>query len=148
MLLALFQVKKEDSFTKETVTNEPAKPSLDLAFKEGQTIRVNLNIDRKKDKPSRPGGTGLGASPLLLPPPPGASSAPALRPAPASVISPVSAAAPLSNIDLLGGLESAPVSSIGIGASPLTPVDNNDPWGDFTSAPSTQTMKSGSWEQF
>ncbi len=122
----------------------PPKPSLDLAFKEGQTIRVNLNIDRKRDKPAaRTGGINLGASPLLLPPPPGASSVSAIRPASNSVISPINAA-PTSNFDLLGGFDSAPVSTGG--APSLTPVDNGDPWGDFTSAPST--MKSGSWEQF
>jgi hypothetical protein len=77
-------VKKEETFSQETSaegpsSSAPSKPSLDLAFKEGQTIRVNLNIDRKKEKPAaRSGGAGLG----LLPPPPGAPSLPALRPAP------------------------------------------------------------------
>ena len=152
----LFQVKKEESLLKEGFDapgaddpfsgSSPAKPSLDLAFKEGQTIRVNLNIDRKKDRPvARAGGLNLGAGPLLLPPPPGAASVPAVRPAPNSVISPISSA-PASNFDLLGGLDATPVSSGG--SSTLTPVDNSDPWGDFTSAPSSSTLKSGSWEQF
>lgn len=149
------QVKKEETLMKEGLGTAgagddpfgnaaPPKPSLDLAFKEGQTIRVNLNIDRKRDKPAaRTGGINLGASPLLLPPPPGASSVSAIRPASNSVISPINAA-PTSNFDLLGGFDSAPASTGG--APSLTPVDNGDPWGDFTSAPST--MKSGSWEQF
>jgi len=150
------QVKKEETLLKEGFdapasdypfgATSPGKPSLDLAFKEGQTIRVNLNIDRKKDRPvARSGGLAVGAGPLLLPPPPGAvpASTPAVRPAP-SVISPVS-----SNFDLLGGLDSSvPVGSSGTSSSTLTPVDNGDPWGDFTSAPSSTTLKSGSWEQF
>lgn len=148
-------MKKEESLLKEGFDapgaddpfggTSPAKPNLDLAFKEGQTIRVNLNIDRKKERPVARAGVNLGAGPLLLPPPPGASSLPVVRPAPNSVISPVSAT-PSSNFDLLGGLDSAPVSTGG--SSSLSPVDNSDPWGDFTSAPSSSTLKSGSWEQF
>ena len=34
------QLKKEDQFCKEAV--EDPKPNLDLAFKEGQTIRINI----------------------------------------------------------------------------------------------------------
>ena len=126
------------------------KPSLDLAFKEGQTIRVNLNIERntKKERPAGRGGLALGAGPLLLPPPPGAGVTPSAPSAPSSVISPVSAAAPSNDLfDLLGGLEERPGSS-GSGAPSSLAVDNSDPWGDFTSAPSTTTVKSGSWEQF
>ena len=32
--------KKENQFTKEAT--EPTRPNLDLAFKEGQTIRINI----------------------------------------------------------------------------------------------------------
>jgi len=114
-----------------------------LAFKEGQTIRVNLNIERNTKKDKSAVKTGLGAGPLLLPPPPGAASIPIARPAPSSVISPVSA--PSNDLfDLLGGLEDRPSGA----PNSVPAVDNSDPWGDFTSAPSTQTVKSGSWEQF
>ena len=34
------QLKKENQFTKEAT--EPTRPNLDLAFKEGQTIRINI----------------------------------------------------------------------------------------------------------
>ena len=34
------QLKKENQFTEEA--KEPPKPNLDLAFKEGQTIRINI----------------------------------------------------------------------------------------------------------
>ena len=53
-------------------TTEDNLPKLDLKFKEGQTIKVNLNIAKKsssKPKASKTQGTGI-----LLPPPPGASS--------------------------------------------------------------------------
>lgn len=147
------QVKKEEAFSKESLdfgggapgstdgfgSGPSSKPSLDLAFKEGQTIRVNLNIERNAKKDKSAVKTGLGAGPLLLPPPPGAASIPIARPAPSSVISPVSA--PSNDLfDLLGGLEDRP----GGAPNSVPAVDNSDPWGDFTSAPSTQTVKSGS----
>ena len=160
-LAIFFQVKKEEAFSKESLdfgggapgstdgfgSGPSSKPSLDLAFKEGQTIRVNLNIERNAKKDKSAAKTGLGAGPLLLPPPPGATSipaAPTARPAPSSVISPVSAAPSNDLFDLLGGLEERPSGA----PNSVPAVDNSDPWGDFTSAPSTQTMKSGSWEQF
>ena len=52
-------------------TTEDNLPKLDLKFKEGQTIKVNLNIAKKsssKPKASKTQGTGI------LLPPPGASS--------------------------------------------------------------------------
>ena len=58
-------VKKEEQISKEN--NEP-QPQLDLAFKEGQTIKVNINIpksDKARPAKGRPAG-GLG----MLPPPP------------------------------------------------------------------------------
>lgn len=56
------------------LTSEDAGPKLDLKFKEGETIKVNLNIS-KKTSTSRPkvkSTGGLGG--ILLPPPPSASS--------------------------------------------------------------------------
>lgn len=138
------QVKKEEAFSKETPeSGGPGKPSLDLAFKEGQTIRVNLNIasSTKKDK-----GASKGASSLILPPPPGSAlSAAAPRPAPKSpaVISP--ATTPSNNVVDLLDLDPL---SLGSSAPKTLSPDSGDPWGDFTSAPSNQTMKSGSWEAF
>jgi hypothetical protein len=109
-----------------------------------------LNIERntKKERPTGRGGLALGAGPLLLPPPPGAGLTTSVPSTPSSVISPVSAAAPSNDLfDLLGGLEERPGSS-GSGAPSSLAVDSSDPWGDFTSAPSSTTLKSGSWEQF
>ncbi|XP_017490258.1 PREDICTED: NECAP-like protein CG9132 [Rhagoletis zephyria] len=66
---------ESDSSGKEA---ESSAPKLDLGFKEGQTIKVNLNIGKKSaaSKP-RPKGN-LGAGGILLPPPPGANKAHAL----------------------------------------------------------------------
>ena len=96
-----------------------SKPQLDLAFKEGQTIKVtftpkslsleqrflsqvNINIPKSdKSRPRAKGGAGL------LPPPPGGVGA--IKPPPAaapgaSSLTPLSS--PISNsVDLLGGLD-------------------------------------------
>uniref|UniRef100_L7M5I5 NECAP PHear domain-containing protein n=1 Tax=Rhipicephalus pulchellus TaxID=72859 RepID=L7M5I5_RHIPC len=54
--------------------SDPTQPHLDLSFKEGQTIKINMNIGKSGSGKSRPraptsgsGGGGIG----LLPPPPG-----------------------------------------------------------------------------
>ncbi|KAL3244225.1 hypothetical protein MRX96_018852 [Rhipicephalus microplus] len=76
--------------------SDPAQPHLDLSFKEGQTIKINMNIGQKsgsgKSRPRAPtsgsGGGGIG----LLPPPPGGVKLPpptsqlssGLRPPPSS----------------------------------------------------------------
>ncbi|GLV34214.1 uncharacterized protein CBL_00144 [Carabus blaptoides fortunei] len=60
------------------ISEEPNQPELDLRFKEGETIKINMKITKKdgSDVATRPkprGGGGLG----LLPPPPGGSKLPA-----------------------------------------------------------------------
>merc|ERR1712130_822147 len=96
-------VTKEAEIAKEDVSS---KPQLDLAFKEGQTIKVNINIP-KSDK-SRSRGKGGGG---ILPPPPGVSAIKAPPSAPgASSLTPLSS--PVSNsVDLLGGLDLSPSPS-------------------------------------
>ncbi|KAH9376588.1 hypothetical protein HPB48_002541 [Haemaphysalis longicornis] len=52
--------------------SDPSHPQLDLSFKEGQTIKINMNIGKSGSSKSKPrssssSGGGLG----LLPPPPG-----------------------------------------------------------------------------
>ena len=98
-----------------------SKPQLDLAFKEGQTIKVtfnrksisleqhflsqvNINIPKSdKSRPRAKGGAGL------LPPPPGGVGA--IKPPPASATAPGASSltplsSPISNsVDLLGGLD-------------------------------------------
>lgn len=63
-------VKKE-----KQATSEPDAPQLDLSFKEGETIKINMKITKKdgsevSSRPKPKSGGGLG----LLPPPPGGSS--------------------------------------------------------------------------
>lgn len=73
------QLKKENQFTKEAT--EPTRPNLDLAFKEGQTIRINIPSKTGEAKGggaiSRPkGATAKGSmGGIVLPPPPGGASA-------------------------------------------------------------------------
>jgi len=154
-------VKKEEQISKENL--EPQQ-KLDLAFKEGQTIKVNINIpksDKAKTGKSKIGG-GLGMLPPppaggIKPPPsatsnnanviPGASN---LTPLSSPVDPPVSSvigSSSSSNIDLLcdlGGLDlSAPASS----SSAPAPTKSDDPWGDFASADSG-SKTSGNWVQF
>jgi len=138
-------VKKEEKISKEVL--EPG-PQLDLAFKEGQTIKVNINIP-KSDKSKTRGKTGgLGGG--LLPPPPAGS----IRPPPgaAGQIPGTSNLTPLSspveqkpvigsNIDLLGDL-----GGLDLNPAPAA-ARSDDPWGDFTSA-EANTKSSGNWVQF
>merc|ERR1719483_1090809 len=69
-------VKKEDEILKEDKTPQP---QLDLAFKEGQTIKVNINIPKSDKVKAR----SKGASGLLLPPPPGGGLG--VKPPPAAI---------------------------------------------------------------
>lgn len=146
-------------------------PQLDLAFKEGQTIKVNINIP-KSDKSKTRGKTGgLGGG--LLPPPPagsirppaGAASQTSLGSSQVGEDSPdlscencnlqipgTSNLTPLSspveqkpvigsNIDLLGDL-----GGLDLNPAPAA-ARSDDPWGDFTSA-EANTKSSGNWVQF
>jgi len=154
------QIKKEEGFTKEA--DEPPGPKLDLAFKAGQTITINIPKDgaatTAKARPKTSGG-GLG-----LPPPPGGIKLPPPSAAAASFGGTAAAAAPSSASltplqspssnsslgDLLGDFGAAP-------APPAAPAASNsaaaaadgggDMWGDFTSA-SVEVKSSGNWEQF
>jgi len=155
-------VKKEDEILKEDKTPQPL---LDLAFKEGQTIKVNINIpksDKVKVK-SKGGATGM-----LLPPPPGGGMG--IKPPPAALdnnntIPGTSNLTPLSspvesrpvigssNIDLLcdlgglGGLEINPAPAPAPAIAPAAVPSNDDPWGDFTTA-ENDAKSSGNWVQF
>ncbi len=139
-------VKKETALATET----PAV-NLDLAFKEGQTIRINIpknkDVSGAKARPGATAGGGPGGGFLPPPPggvkkppqPPGAASLTPMRspssedPQPKSVIG----CETVSNVDLLGDLLQQPPSS------------SDDPWGDFTSASTGQTASSsGNWVQF
>ncbi|KAG9355798.1 hypothetical protein JZ751_000640 [Albula glossodonta] len=64
-------VKQENEISKHSQLPDTG-PKLDLGFKEGQTITLNIGQNRKRDKPRPMGSSGLG----LLPPPPGGKIAP------------------------------------------------------------------------
>lgn len=54
--------------------SDPSHPQLDLSFKEGQTIKINMNIGKSgsgKSKPRSASSAGAGGGLGLLPPPPG-----------------------------------------------------------------------------
>ncbi|KAI1301789.1 Adaptin ear-binding coat-associated protein 1 [Halotydeus destructor] len=58
-------VEKQDEIDKGISQEDPNVPKLDLKFKEGQTIKVNLNLGKKTSRPKPKGTSGI------LPPPPG-----------------------------------------------------------------------------
>ncbi|XP_033015209.1 adaptin ear-binding coat-associated protein 2 isoform X2 [Lacerta agilis] len=65
-------VKQQSELAKQAL-NPDQGPKLDLGFKEGQTIKLNIANVKKKDgssSASRPRATGSGG-PSLIPPPPG-----------------------------------------------------------------------------
>lgn len=114
-------VKKE-----KQISEEPSGPALDLGFKEGETIKINMKITKKeggegnsKGKAKLPGAGGLG----LLPPPPSGKLPPPPGSSPAG--SPAHAPKPDSS--------------------------SGDSWGDFKSAPSSEQQPqttNNSWVQF
>lgn len=147
-------IKKEVEILQEDKT---AKPLLDLAFKDGETIKVNINVPKRdKTKPARTAGLG---GPLLPPPPGGSSTRPT---AAASQVLRPAAVPPLSNpstptgpppqpaVDLLcdlSGLDLGP-SSGGSTAVVAAAAASDDPWGDFASADGGAAKPSGNWVQF
>ncbi|XP_065326361.1 adaptin ear-binding coat-associated protein 1 [Pelmatolapia mariae] len=64
-------VKQETELSKNAQLGDSG-PKLDLGFKEGQTITLNIGQGKKRDKPRPQGSGGFG----LLPPPPGGKIAP------------------------------------------------------------------------
>ncbi|XP_064460615.1 NECAP-like protein CG9132 [Ornithodoros turicata] len=140
---------------------ESNQPQLDLSFKEGQTIKINMNIGKKSgtSKP-KPRGSATGSSGLgLLPPPPGGVKLPAAPSAKAPPSSPASGPALPTNSQqhAIGNLLdlSPPKESH---AAELDSGPNaaaaGDPWGDFTSAAGATTATNaeppaqGAWIQF
>jgi len=103
-------LNKTKEFEKEGETGECDKPRLDLSFKDGQTIKINMKIGKKdsddgKVAAPRPKARAMGLS--GLPPPPGAVRIPA----------------PASASHLLIGVDET-----------QAPSGSQDLWGDFTSA--------------
>ena len=137
--------------------NLEPQPQLDLAFKEGQTIKVNINIPKSDKAKAAKGKTGGGLG--ILPPPPvggikppptnnnvsgipGASSlTPLSSPVDPSQASTVIGKASSSNLDLLCDLGGLDLNK------PASAPTSDDPWGDFASA-DNGAKTSGNWVQF
>lgn len=140
-----FNVTLQDYFKKEKVVEEianeePAVP-LDLGFKAGQTIKINLGNKSTGDRPKPKVGGSIG----LLPPPPG-SITPLLAPPPAC--SPAHQTVPSQQSQTL------PLFNQQSFAPP--PVQQNQPattqqgdWGDFSSSNSSNSNSGGgNWVSF
>ncbi|XP_028164267.1 NECAP-like protein CG9132 [Ostrinia furnacalis] len=114
---------------KEQEGEQAPQQNLDLGFKDGETIKINMKITKKDgsegSKPRRGVGSGLGGG--LLPPPPGGSGS-RLPPPPSP--------------------QHAPSPSSAVAAAPV-----NSDWGEFNSAsaPSqkpTTPANQQNWVQF
>ncbi|XP_028834823.1 adaptin ear-binding coat-associated protein 1-like [Denticeps clupeoides] len=144
-----FNVALQDHFKWVKQDNEISKqaqapdlgPKLDLGFKEGQTITLNIGQAKKKEKSRPQGSGGFG----LLPPPPGGKIS---SPAPNSSSSHDAVdSATGSLLDLDTNSSSAIVQS-----SQTNP--SSDLWGDFSTSesclpqPVEPESSSTSWVQF
>ncbi|KAM8927890.1 adaptin ear-binding coat-associated protein 2 [Pelodytes ibericus] len=117
-------VKQQTEFAKQAQNPDPG-PKLDLGFKEGQTIKINIaNIKKKEGVKPRPVS---GGAPSLLPPPPGGKvvgfgSAPAFGATPTPYSNPQTE----TNAGLL--------LDLGAPSAWAEPATSTDTWGDFTKA--------------
>ncbi|XP_021372552.1 adaptin ear-binding coat-associated protein 1-like isoform X2 [Mizuhopecten yessoensis] len=146
-----FKWLKTEEEAKSASTQFDKGPKLDLGFKEGQTIKINIGTKRSdssntKARPRGNAGGGIG----ILPPPPGGVKLPAppgggiQPPQPSFVGAPVPTqpqAAPVaqnnsssasSNIDFLFDL--GPRNNDSAPLQPQAVQSSSDPWGDFASA--------------
>lgn len=138
-------VKQQCEFAKQA-QNPDEGPKLDLGFKDGQTIKINIANMRKKEgaagtpraRPTSAGGLSL------LPPPPGGKS---------STVIPPSG----EQLSVGGSLVQPAVVSGSGGATELWPQSKPaaaataDIWGDFTKStgsPSSQSQPGTGWVQF
>ncbi|KAM3831945.1 adaptin ear-binding coat-associated protein 1 isoform 3-T3 [Vipera latastei] len=148
-------VKQETDLSRESQELD-SRPKLDLGFKEGQTIKLNIgNIPTKKSgsaKPRPPGSGGLS----LLPPPPGGKVAPPppVPPLSSTAISnhvtppPVLKSSGVGHTDVLLELDDLPPPA---SKAPAVPAAGADLWGDFSTAPSavpSQPAQASNWVQF
>ncbi|KAM4580958.1 adaptin ear-binding coat-associated protein 1-like [Odontesthes bonariensis] len=119
-------VKQENELSKQAQTPDNT-PKLDLGFKEGQTITLNIGQSKKKDRsrPQSSGGFGL------LPPPPGGKLAP--PPSARSTNHNTQPSAGGSDSGFLLDLDSS--NSNSVAPSNATSTASSDLWGDFDSVP-------------
>ena len=123
-----FNVTLQDHFKREKVQDkiEPEAVPLDLAFKEGQTIKINIaprpGMEAKPRIKKLPTGGGL------LPPPP-SGTIPKIPPIPAKSSQPC-------NVETV------------VGDSTATPESTKDEWGDFSSFADATPTPDSDWVQF
>ncbi|XP_070614224.1 adaptin ear-binding coat-associated protein 1 [Erythrolamprus reginae] len=151
-------VKQETEISKESQELD-SRPKLDLGFKEGQTIKLNIgNMPSKKGGAAKPRPAGSGGGLSLLPPPPGgkAGPPPPVPPLSSTAISnhvtppPVPKSSGAGNTDILLDFDLPPASSSKRPAPPVVP-GGGDLWGDFNTAPSaapSEAAQPSSWVQF
>ncbi|XP_015274411.1 PREDICTED: adaptin ear-binding coat-associated protein 1 [Gekko japonicus] len=148
-------VKQETEISKESQETD-SRPKLDLGFKEGQTIKLNIgNMPTRKGGAAKPRPAGPGG-PSLLPPPPGGKAAPpSVPPPPLAAISnhvtppPVQKSSHAGHADILLDLDLPP--PIPTAPAPAAVPATTDLWGDFSAASSSvpsQSPQSSSWVQF
>ncbi|KAM4702562.1 adaptin ear-binding coat-associated protein 2 [Rhinophrynus dorsalis] len=129
-------VKQQTEFAKQA-QNPDTGPKLDLGFKEGQTIKINIaNMKKKEGAPGGAKPRPLSGTPSLLPPPPGGKG-----PVMGHTAVQHSAPQPAANPGLL----------LDFGASsPWTGTpSSSDTWGDFTTASASASGQSSTgWVQF
>ncbi|XP_022529715.2 adaptin ear-binding coat-associated protein 1 [Astyanax mexicanus] len=136
-------VKQDSEFSKQAQAPDSG-PKLDLGFKEGQTITINIGQSKKREKSRPQSSGGLG----LLPPPPSGKIAPP----------PVAASSNHDTEPLTGGSDAGFLLDLDSNnsdteAPPTAATTNTDLWGDFTSdslssQPAKQDSSSTSWVQF
>uniref|UniRef100_A0A8B9LNL7 Adaptin ear-binding coat-associated protein 1 n=1 Tax=Astyanax mexicanus TaxID=7994 RepID=A0A8B9LNL7_ASTMX len=115
-------VKQDSEFSKQAQAPDSG-PKLDLGFKEGQTITINIGQSKKREKSRPQSSGGLG----LLPPPPSGKIAPP----------PVAASSnhdtePLTGVSDTGFLLDLDSNNSDTEAPPTAATTNTDLWGDFT----------------
>lgn len=139
-------VKQETELSKEP-QGQDNLPKLDLGFKEGQTIKLNIGNIKKRDGACKPRG-GASAGGILLPPPPGGK-----------ISAPVTPSVPVANHVTPppiqpGNTPTSPDILLDLGSplsAPKVPAPSADLWGDFSTASSSlssQAPQSSSWVQF
>ncbi|XP_054637465.1 adaptin ear-binding coat-associated protein 1 [Dunckerocampus dactyliophorus] len=120
-------VKQENEFTKQAQAPD-STPKLDLGFKEGQTITLNIGQSKKKDRtrPQSSGGFGI------LPPPPGGKLAPPPSSSRSNNHNTQQPSAVGNDTGCLLDLDSSNSNSVAV-SNPPAVTASSDLWGDFDS---------------
>ncbi|XP_029919921.1 adaptin ear-binding coat-associated protein 1 isoform X2 [Myripristis murdjan] len=134
-------VKQENEISKNAQLGDSG-PKLDLGFKEGQTITLNIGQGKKRDKPRPQGTGGFG----LLPPPPGGKIAPP----------PSSGSSNHNTVPQTGGTATACLLELDSSNSNtvVQSSPSSDLWGDFSAPASSlppaapRPQNSTNWIQF